>query len=1109
MNGELTGAEAGLIGALALASHCMRRKDADGNVVASFRDAAFFAARKPQAWDQWPMLTLAERRVVRQVGQLMPAEWCNPKAFKSAVLAFVGKLAPEGDGYDKSGGTVALVEGDPFAAEAALLKIGGDFLGHAERLTGRFFTPGKRPKATEFAGPGVWKTRTTYLGKEHGVTNREIEFPATPLFEKAPGHEALPRLTTAPACERIAAPVHELLEVAQWLSERNESVAYLHPVLKKFLSALKSSAGGELSELDLLSGLLQVLNAPTGSGKTVLVRVLASWAVLQGYRLAIALTDVRATLNMAWDINNDLGWLYELGKLDNLATCVPLMSATSMHKRAMDYAALTPSAKITQWDLRGQRDIAHLAYGCAQRVLMDPPDLYPPGEENCLTLIAPTADSAKRHACPYLPVCDKFRPVYEAAEANIVVTNHANLLDGALRVGAVIDGQEWRSQARGTAGVSALELALRSFDALVVDEVDAFQKTTIGRCTSSVVLASRKRDSALREIDQDAKRLPSENQEQILSPVSHARLMAEFLLLWLCSRALKLNPGNEAEGWGAAGRDNEGWRLTHSRDREILQLLFPDLVPSPDAVPPQLFHFLEEIMPERWNAPEPSDHIDDPASADWDALRRALAALTSPRSENFLSLVQQELHGLLSEAVPAANKRAAVVNLLATRTILRDLDVSMANLRRQATSLSHLDLASVRKILDGLHKSTVTVLYPLSALGRSISGYQIRGLEAKESEAELLSRCFEGDPHTFVSELGGLTALMVAGIQRPVLGLSATAYFPQAVQEHVHAPVKWWLPDTRPRSIVTRATPVIDPNSGDEREALRVGGIWAEKKPAVLRDLGRLLYEQHLDRRLRRLEERNAKRDENRARVILTANSYEQCAYLAHGLAQAVGLRHRICLLVKDFHQRDYEQHLPSHVRRMVREELEAFPDHGEILIAPLAVIARGLNIVVGTRSAVSEIFLCVRPVLSIEDTEWIHGSVNAAGINALLSGGHTDPLLAVEKARDASWRQLQRILHSPSRFSQMAHELQEELIAGMLVQLVQLAGRARRGETDMTLHIVDHSLHDTKFSSDLASIIWRIHGTWTREQKRMMNELYGQALQAFLAYAGVPDTDL
>ncbi|GLF95258.1 hypothetical protein [Streptomyces yaizuensis] len=1101
MSTDTTSRSAALMGALALAAHYFRRKDADGNVVATFRDAAFFAHRRPQAWDRWPLLPLTERRLYRQVTQLMPDEWSDPRRFRSAVLAFLGLLAPDAEGEDGSGGTIVMAGEDVHRAEAVLLKVGGDFLGYAERATGPFFTFGKRPRAAPFAGPGTWKTRTTYLGPQHGITSRDITFRETPLFRKAPGHEALPHLTTAPAAPRMAPPVEELKTVAQWLSSRHTTVAYLRDVLDTFLKRLKSRSG-TLEELELVTGLLRILNAPTGSGKTVLVRVMASWAALNGKRLALGLTDVRATLNMAWDINNDLAWLYETGKLDQPAYCAPLMSAAGMHRRAMDYAALTPSTRITEWELRGQRDISHLAYGCAQRRLMDPPGLYPPGKENCLTLTSPEADST--HACPFLPVCDKFRPVYEAASAAVMVTNHANLLEGTLRTGAVIDGQEWRGQIRGTAGVSALELALRSYDALVIDEIDAFQTTAIGACTSELVLASRKRTSVLRETDEDARRLPTANQEQILAPVSHARLMVEFLLLWLGSRALKLNPGNEAQTPGGSSRDNDGWRLAHSRDREILRLLFPQQTPEPDSIPQHLHRFLEHLMPELWSAPD-GDQPDPPTNTvDWPGVQRALAALIASRGENYLDLVQQSLHELLRESVPDGNRRAALINLLATRTVLRELDASLDHLRRQATTLIHTNLASVRKILDVLNKSTVATLYPLSALGRSISGYQIRGLEARESEAELLSRSFEGDPHTFVSELGGLTALMVAGVQRPVLGLSATAFFPQAVQEHVHAPVAWWLPDTRPRSIVTRATPVIDPSLGDGGEPLRVGGIWAEKKPAVLRDLGRLLYEQQLSRRLARLEK---KKDEDRARVILTANSYEQCAYIAHGLAQAEGLRHRICLLVKDHRRRDYEEHLPQHVRRMVREELEQFPEHGQILVAPLAVIARGLNIVVGTRSAVSEIFLCVRPVLSIEDTEWIHGSVNAAGINALHACCGDDPMLGIEAAHLAAWKQLRRILQSPSRFSQMAHELQEELIAGLLVQLVQLAGRARRGETDMILHIVDHSLHDTKFSADLATIIRRIHDNWTSEQRSTMNELYGQALNAFLSYAGVPDT--
>ncbi|MCM2413233.1 hypothetical protein [Streptomyces sp. RKAG290] len=221
-------------------------------------------------------------------------------------------------------------------------------------------------------------------------------------------------------------------------------------------------------------------------------------------------------------------------------------------------------------------------------------------------------------------------------------------------------------------------------------------------------------------------------------------------------------------------------------------------------------------------------------------------------------------------------------------------------------------------------------------------------------------------------------------------------------------------------------------------------------------------------------------------------------------MAQADGLNHRVCLLVKKPEKQRYEEHLPAHVDRMVREELKEFPDRGEILIAPLAVIGRGLNIVVGTRSAVRDIYLCVRPVLSIEDTDWLHASVNAAGFNTLPVGGSDEPLAVLRTASEASWKQLTKILRSPARFSNMDHDLRKELVAGMLVLLIQLAGRARRGETDMTLHIVDHSIHDKKFSSDLATIIEQIYRDWTPKQREIMNELYGQALQAFLTYAGL-----
>jgi hypothetical protein len=104
--------------------------------------------------------------------------------------------------------------------------VGGDYLAYAQRVTGPFFTFGKRPKAQAFAGPGTYKTRTAYLGKEHGTTSRSIHIPETPGFLEAPGHEALPQVRTRPQRDRVTPSVKALLKVAKTLSEQDKRVAY-------------------------------------------------------------------------------------------------------------------------------------------------------------------------------------------------------------------------------------------------------------------------------------------------------------------------------------------------------------------------------------------------------------------------------------------------------------------------------------------------------------------------------------------------------------------------------------------------------------------------------------------------------------------------------------------------------------------------------------------------------------------------------------------------------------------------------------------------------------------------------------------------------------------
>ena len=61
-----------------------------------------------------------------------------------------------------------------------------------------------------------------------------------------------------------------------------------------------------------MPGPTEVLNAPTGTGKSVLVRVAASWFAVNGMTIALVLPTVDATLSAAWDIGEDLRHLREL-----------------------------------------------------------------------------------------------------------------------------------------------------------------------------------------------------------------------------------------------------------------------------------------------------------------------------------------------------------------------------------------------------------------------------------------------------------------------------------------------------------------------------------------------------------------------------------------------------------------------------------------------------------------------------------------------------------------------------------------------------------------------------------------------------------------------------
>ncbi|MFB7448815.1 hypothetical protein [Streptomyces sp. NPDC056194] len=1090
-----------LCAALALSAHYFPDTPVDGDApTAGFRKAAFLLSGHFRAWDRWPTLTSEERRRIADVFRNAPGRLGDVRNFTSAARAMLAAFGEDNPGEPRKLLTFEPVGGDPFIAEAAIPRVGGDLLAYVDRQIARFRRPSARPKPPEFAGPGTWKTGEIHVpqvGQVHG----QLTIPAYPGFTEAFGYDRLPHVDSAPPLDHLRIPTESLLELAAQIeSGEPERKRYLHATLKALFSVLQTSDSISPQEaLRMTAGGLEIFHAPTGTGKSVLVRVLAAWFAQQGRRVAIVLPDIKACLAITSKIRSDLRVLQELDAIKHETGCAHLMSSSGMHERALKLVRLIdedPQAP-GEWGENGERDVDPLSYGCAQRPLLESSADYPPGREPCLSLYRQGVGAS---ACPWIPTCGKFAPVYEACSAHVVVTNHFAFLQGNLRIGVNLDG-------RPVNGIGVAEFALRTCHAVLVDEVDQFQSRAVDRCAGEVVLHSRRHwTAAPQEMDTDAKRLSISDEANLLPAVGQVRLMAEFLLLAVCSNALRLDVMDDGRtAHRVPDRTGLRWHLARGRDRQLARLLWPDLdAPAESDFSADLAQRLQDLMPGRYLQPRVAET--DPTEVGWDEVRRALEAVVAPRGQRLLDAVKLELHQLLESRLKDPHQRAQAVNLLVTRATMTELDEALSELRIYAQHYRPSGLRSAQRIAETLSPSAVTAVLPLGLLGRSLTGYRVTGLDDRERSAELVAQSIAGDPHTFTAELGGLVSLCLAGVERPIMGLSATAYFPQAVREHVHAPVRWWMTDAQARSIRARRHR-IEYGEGHPLygEPIKISGQHSSRKKGALIELGTQLYDQYIHREL----ERQRAKDKDRAHVLVVANSYQQCAWLARGIAQAGTYREGLCVAVRDGDRHNPDPDLPREniATRLTAEQFEDFPQHGNVLVVPLSLIARGLNIVVGIRSAVRSVYLCVRPLALFAEPAEMYASVNAAGLHALPEGGSTDPEEALEKARSAAWQRLELILRATPQFTSMPKSLQEEVVAGVVVDLIQLAGRARRGGTEAVLHLVDYAFHEDTWSSDLETVLRRIHDQWPPAVKRQMNDLYGEALNAFLSYAGIDPT--
>ncbi|ULR55773.1 hypothetical protein [Streptomyces deccanensis] len=871
---------AGAVGAaLALAAHYFpRQEEAGGRAIASFRDAAFLLSGQLDKWARWRDLPHDEKQRIGAVVALAPQELASATVFAARARELL-------DFAHGEPAALPFRSADPAVgrAEAAVPLVGGGLLEYVDRIRQRLRRDHPRSRPDEPAGPGIWLPRTQYAAGSGLIQGRTV----IPVFadggeEEAAARAELPEVRTVPYQEEIALPAGELLELARLIDGRYPAAdRYVHAVLENLFAQLQTTDAVPAQELIRLgAGPMGILNAPTGTGKSVLVRVAASWYAVNGLTVTLVLPTVEATLSAAWDISQDLE---QLGRTE---TCTPLMSPSRLHERAMKAAARIEGSLLEQSD-KTLWKLDQLSYGCALSHHTQSSHPYPPGQEPCRGL-SPLPPATDRAACPWTATCGKYAQHRQACTASVVVTNHHNFMTGRFPLGIRLDG-------RAVADVSVAEFVLRRSHTVMIDEVDQFQSTALDLCSSELVLDSRRQPTVpLRELDEDKAKLPPDAVKALCPTISHARYLSEFLLASVCEDLLHLR---HYEGHGPSrerpGVNSTGWHLAGSRDRRLITLLFPDEgITSEQEIPDHLFDQLKALRP----APPTSDDTDEAAGdaslpPHLEAVRRLLGDLLAPRGEDLLASVQLELNEVLLDVVKDPHDRGEAVELLIVRMWLAELDDTLGLLRNKTGQLRSLGMRSARILAQRLETGVAAHILPYGMLGKAITGYRVTGLDNPHKNAELTAQSISGDPHTYTAQLGSIVSLALAGVERPVLGLSATAYFPQAVREHVHADVKWWMTDAAPDSIRAKRRMITDSVT---QRAIQISGIPQQHKREALIKLGDRLYDTVIHDELARI----ARTDPDRAHAAVVVNSYEHCRHLALGIHSAGQYTGGLCVAV-------------------------------------------------------------------------------------------------------------------------------------------------------------------------------------------------------------------
>ncbi|MFF7777034.1 hypothetical protein ACFZCG_21725 [Streptomyces tanashiensis] len=1066
--------KAALAFALALADEYFGYVDAKGRRVVPLDQAHVFAAARTDLWERWPRVPRRVREMVGGFWHVRPPELADGKEFHQ--LARWWASLPESL-YRLPQDVVPRKAEYLLVAHAQQpLMLARGLLREAEEIY--YASRAPQPVAT----PGNWA-----FGKDSVVTipDREGEADITPL-----------RVHTTPYRDEAVLSRRQMLRVTSRQAAASERNDWKPGLIGRFYGRLLDSEDRKVTRLRMPAGKVTVTNAPTGVGKTVLLKAAAPLlAQRRTGPVAVVVGQIHESLSNAEHMRESEDELTRHALDEQIRRDDDLV-----RKTAAEFAAAHPTLKVVPlvsgYRLAEQAERAlvqgrerrfeELAYGCEMSMWLTAGEPVRRGAEPCLSL-RPADDTgggegpSRGYACPRLGVCGKYALIREAVDADVIVTNHHNLLGGAVPVPVETD--------KGVLDrISLLEFLMRRCPVLLVDEVDRMQQTWCEMGSDEFTLASRgfQGSSLLVEVDRQREVLDAATDRRLVPVLFKTRSLGEQFLNYVLEGDLWLDPAEHNDD----DRLNSGWHVPGAWDRWLLdKLLHVDITQPVDQ---DVYREFRKIFPDqkkRKKNPPPPRYADLAALLDKAVSRNA--------SYDALPPVKTEINKALGKLGVPEHERREITNALLVRAWLGSLHQALRHLKAVLAGMGRREqMTAGRDLARALGTFNRNPALPFGPLGYQLIGFKVE--KDQRGGGRLSVQALSGDPHTSTVQLGGTIALAAAGVERSVLALSATAYFPGAAKEHLHTLPAYVMTDATPGSVTARPGNVSD--TTDSWNPIAIGGQDQASKPAKLFDLGARLWTDRLSEHLRHLENHES----DRARALVVPNAYSQSMVLAAGIASVIPDPSWIAVVIpKDGPPGGIA--VPSGIVMITVDQLEDLPfthPNVKVICAPMRLVARALNILVpGTdRSALASVWVATRPPADLHSPTAMYASIGAAGIAAGRAGPDPARMLALQGR--AAHKRMYQLLGASPMLSRLPKFLKIEVLAGILVDMIQLAGRARRGGTPVQLYLVDNAFFATHFGTDYPSLLRAYYNGLTEQEQYHLRRTYGSTLTAWLDLA-------